>query len=104
MSEREGSGMSVSSMCFSTAAMLGQQERRNEGSAKFPSKYLIRLTRLAPGQSARGLAHSKTLARLPCASKPREASWSAADLRRFAGTGYYYFPQAGTQPSSTKSL
>jgi hypothetical protein len=33
---------------------------------------------------AEGLAHSKTLARNPVASEKREASWTAAALRRFS--------------------
>src|SRR5579863_123258 len=48
------------------------------------------LTKLTLGQSARGLAHSMTLARLQYPLKPREASWSALALRRLTGTKHYY--------------
>jgi len=47
------------------------------------------------GHSARGLAHSMTLARSPCASKPREASGVRVLQHRFgAGEKYYKFVSA----------
>jgi hypothetical protein len=57
--------------------------------AQNPSSYAQKFMRKSRGhfvcwQSARRLAHSKTLARNPVASEKREASWTAAAPRRFS--------------------
>ena len=57
------------------------------------------MARYALGQSARKLTHFKVLSHMQW-HRVREASWSAAALRRSTGTQHYFF-HGGTPASGT---
>jgi hypothetical protein len=63
---------------------LRREAKRHAAFVQTKSLHTLLVSRAL--DSARGLAHSKTLARPSSACKLREASWSAAALRRSVRT------------------